>query len=121
MLTIHTIPYYTGARRTHARSNSIEINGTAAVYGRETIKIHARGLPSTTYFVELLYVRLGIKEAALVIEVEIDPHLFFTFISNGSTLVHLIDFRFTCSYAETPYTCIATPLGGNFSIIGGVV
>ena len=42
-------------------------------------------------------------------------------LSNGSAQVHLIDFRVTVEYAETPYAWIAMPLDRNFSIIGGVV
>jgi hypothetical protein len=80
---------------------------------REIIKLRARGLSryiSSCTFTNFLSF-LGIEEAALVV----DPHSFFTFISNGSAQVHLIDFRFTQS-TEMPYACLPMPLGGNFSL-----
>ena len=45
-----------------------------------------------------------------------DTKLTFTFFSNGSAQVELIDFWFTCSiYTETLYTYTATPLDRTFS------
>ena len=58
-------------------------------------------LDSSNYCTFTILLHLGVEEAALIVENKIRLCSIFTFISNDSTQIHLIDFSIWVIYGNT--------------------